>query len=117
MEIIISIIGLFLSFLFAGSETAYLTTNQLRLEIWIRKKIRSANLAKKLGLGNWQNMSTISIFYDFYGILGIGNHRLGEEIQSSNCPKFDSGLDDITGIHNVSKISIYRIYLKILDIL
>jgi len=47
MEIIISLVGLILSFLFAGSETAYLTTNQLRLEIWVRKKVRSANLAKK----------------------------------------------------------------------
>jgi CBS domain containing-hemolysin-like protein len=47
MEIIISFIGLIFSFLFSGSETAYLTTNQLRLEIWIRQKLKSAVLAEK----------------------------------------------------------------------
>jgi len=47
MEIIISLIGLLLSFFFAGSETAYITTNPLRIEIWIRKKLKSAILANK----------------------------------------------------------------------
>ncbi len=46
MEILISLIGLLLSFIFAGSETAYITTNPLRIEVWIRKKIKSAILAK-----------------------------------------------------------------------
>ncbi len=47
MEIIISSIGLILSFIFAGSETAYISTNPIRVEIWIRKNIKSAGLAKK----------------------------------------------------------------------
>ena len=46
MEIIISSIGLILSFIFAGSETAYITTNPLRVEVWIRQKLKSAILAK-----------------------------------------------------------------------
>ena len=46
MEIIISLIGLLLSFFFAGSETAYISTNQIRLEIWAKKKIKSALKAK-----------------------------------------------------------------------
>ena len=47
MEIILSLIGLFLSFFFAGSETAYMTTNQIRLDIWIKKSKKSAKLAEK----------------------------------------------------------------------
>jgi putative hemolysin len=47
MELILGIIGLIFSFFFAGSETAFISTNPLRIEIWIRKKIRSAILAQK----------------------------------------------------------------------
>lgn len=46
MEIFISLIGLLLSFFFAGSETAYISTNQIRMEIWVRNKIKSALKAK-----------------------------------------------------------------------
>jgi CBS domain containing-hemolysin-like protein len=47
MELIIGIIGLVLSFLFAGSETAFITTNKIRFELWIRNKYKSALFAEK----------------------------------------------------------------------
>jgi len=47
MEQFIAIIGLVFSFFFAGSETAFISTNPLRIEIWIRKKNRSALRAQK----------------------------------------------------------------------
>lgn len=47
MELIIGIIGLIFSFFFAGSETAFISTNPLRIEIWTRKKLRSAIRAQK----------------------------------------------------------------------
>lgn len=47
MELILAIIGLVFSFFFAGSETAFVSTNSLRIEIWVRKKLRSAIRAQK----------------------------------------------------------------------
>jgi CBS domain containing-hemolysin-like protein len=47
MELIIAIIGLIFSFFFAGSETAFISTNPIRIELWIRKKLRSAIRAQK----------------------------------------------------------------------
>jgi CBS domain containing-hemolysin-like protein len=47
MEILIGIIGLVLSFLFAGAETAYITTNKIRFELWLRNKYKSAQYAEK----------------------------------------------------------------------
>jgi CBS domain containing-hemolysin-like protein len=47
MELILGSIGLIFSFFFAGSETAFITTNPLRFEIWIRKKVRGATSAEK----------------------------------------------------------------------
>jgi CBS domain containing-hemolysin-like protein len=47
MELILAIIGLIFSFFFAGSETAFITTNPLRFEIWIRKKVRGVSTAEK----------------------------------------------------------------------
>ncbi len=47
MELIIAIIGLIFSFFFAGSETAFISTNPIRFELWIRKKLRSAIRAQK----------------------------------------------------------------------
>lgn len=47
MELIIGFIGLFLSFLFAGSETAFITTNKIRFELWLRNKKKSALRAEK----------------------------------------------------------------------
>ena len=44
---ILGSIGLIFSFFFAGSETAFITTNPLRFEIWIRKKVRGASTAEK----------------------------------------------------------------------
>ena len=49
--LLISIFGLLLSFFFAGSETAFVTTNRLRFEIWLRRKKKSA-LAAKLYFDN-----------------------------------------------------------------
>ncbi len=46
MELIFCIIGLILSFFFAGSETAFISTNKFRFEIWVRRQIKSALLAK-----------------------------------------------------------------------
>lgn len=43
---IVSIVGLVLSFFFAGSETAFITTNRIRFEIWLRQKRKSALAAK-----------------------------------------------------------------------
>jgi CBS domain containing-hemolysin-like protein len=47
MDLILALIGLVFSFFFAGSETAFITTNPLRFEIWIRKKVRGASYADK----------------------------------------------------------------------
>lgn len=47
MDLILAVLGLILSFFFAGSETAFISTNSLRIEIWIRKKLRSALMAQK----------------------------------------------------------------------
>jgi len=46
MELILSLIGLTLSFFFAGSETAFVSTNKFRFEIWLRRQIKSALVAK-----------------------------------------------------------------------
>jgi len=47
MELLIGFIGLILSFLFAGSETAFITTNKIRFELWVRNKYKSALFAEK----------------------------------------------------------------------
>ncbi|KAF5431794.1 Hemolysin, partial [Candidatus Methanophagaceae archaeon] len=47
MELTLAIIGLIFSFFFAGAETAFVSTNSLRIEIWVRKKLRSAIRAQK----------------------------------------------------------------------
>ena len=47
MELLIGFIGLILSFLFAGSETAFITTNKIRFELWLRNKYKSALFAEK----------------------------------------------------------------------
>lgn len=47
MELIIGLIGLVLSFLFAGAETAFITTNKIRFELWLRNKYKSALMAEK----------------------------------------------------------------------
>lgn len=47
MELIICLIGLILSFFFAGSEIAYISTNKFRYEVWLKKKYRPALMAKK----------------------------------------------------------------------
>ncbi len=46
MEVILCLIGLLLSFFFAGSETAFVSTNKFRFEIWLRRQIKSALIAK-----------------------------------------------------------------------
>jgi putative hemolysin len=47
MDLILASIGLALSFLFAGSETAYISVNRLRVELWIHNKVKAALKAKK----------------------------------------------------------------------
>ena len=44
---IISIIGLILSFFFAGSETAFISTNRFRYELWLKQKKSGAIQAEK----------------------------------------------------------------------
>jgi putative hemolysin len=45
IEIILAIIGLILSFIFAGAEIALLSSNRLQLEVWQRRKVRGAKSA------------------------------------------------------------------------
>lgn len=45
MNIIIALIGLFFSFIFAGSESAFNISNKLRLEVWYRRKLRFSSNA------------------------------------------------------------------------
>ena len=47
INFIISIIGLILSFFFAGSETAFISTNRFRYELWLKQKKRGAIQAEK----------------------------------------------------------------------
>jgi putative hemolysin len=46
MELILAAIGLLLSFFFAGSETAFISTNKIRFQIWVHQKQKSALKAK-----------------------------------------------------------------------
>jgi putative hemolysin len=46
MELIIGLIGLVLSFFFAGSETAFISTNKIRFEVWLRQKIAGTKTAQ-----------------------------------------------------------------------
>ncbi len=46
-SIIISIIGLILSFFFAGSETAFISVNNIRFELWLKQKKTGTRQAKK----------------------------------------------------------------------
>ena len=45
IEIILAVIGLLLSFIFAGAEIALLSSNRLQLEVWQRQKVRGAKSA------------------------------------------------------------------------
>ncbi|MBN2424563.1 MAG: HlyC/CorC family transporter [Calditrichaceae bacterium] len=45
MNIVIALIGLFFSFIFAGSESAFNISNKLRLEVWYRRKLRYSSHA------------------------------------------------------------------------
>lgn len=47
MELVISFLGLLLSFFCSGSETAFITCSKIRFEIWLRHKIRAAQVAEK----------------------------------------------------------------------
>jgi len=44
---IISLIGLVLSFFFAGSETAFISTNRFRFELWLKQKKRLAKSGQR----------------------------------------------------------------------
>lgn len=45
IELILAIIGLILSFLFAGAEIALLSSNRLQLEVWQRRSVRGSSAA------------------------------------------------------------------------
>lgn len=45
IELILAIIGLILSFLFAGAEIALLSSNRLQLEVWQRRSVRGSTAA------------------------------------------------------------------------
>ncbi len=47
IEIILAVIGLILSFIFAGAEIALLSSNRLQLEVWQRRSVRGAASALK----------------------------------------------------------------------
>lgn len=47
IEIILAIIGLILSFIFAGAEIALLSSNRLQLEVWQRRAVRGSKAALK----------------------------------------------------------------------
>ncbi|MBC8375707.1 MAG: HlyC/CorC family transporter [FCB group bacterium] len=47
IEIILAVIGLILSFIFAGAEIALLSSNRLQLEVWERREVRGAKSAMK----------------------------------------------------------------------
>jgi len=47
IEIILAIIGLILSFIFAGAEIALLSSNRLQLEVWQRRGVRGSASALK----------------------------------------------------------------------
>ena len=47
MEFTLALIGIILSFFFAGSEIAFITTSKIRLEIWIRNKVSAALIAQR----------------------------------------------------------------------
>ncbi len=47
IEIILAIIGLILSFIFAGAEIALLSSNRLQLEVWQRRSVRGSTSAMK----------------------------------------------------------------------
>ncbi|NQV16370.1 HlyC/CorC family transporter [bacterium] len=50
IEIILAIIGLILSFIFAGAEIALLSSNRLQLEVWQRRKVRGSGAALKASI-------------------------------------------------------------------
>ena len=47
MELTIGILGLILSFLCSGAETAFITSSKIRFEIWLRHQIKAAQIAEK----------------------------------------------------------------------
>ena len=47
IEIILAVLGLILSFIFAGAEIALLSSNRLQLEVWQRRAVRGSNSALK----------------------------------------------------------------------
>jgi CBS domain containing-hemolysin-like protein len=47
MELLIGILGLLLSFFCSGAETAFISSSKIRFEIWLRHKVRAAQIAEK----------------------------------------------------------------------
>jgi putative hemolysin len=47
MELLVGILGLLLAFFCSGAETAFITSSKIRFEIWLRHKVRAAQVAEK----------------------------------------------------------------------
>lgn len=69
MEIYLAILGLILSFFFAGSEAAFTKFNRLRLEVWKKRKIRLAKNATMFVKTPEIFFSTILVGNNFANIL------------------------------------------------
>ena len=69
MEIYLAILGLILSFFFAGSEAAFTKFNRLRLEVWKKRKIRLTKNASMFVKTPENFFSTILIGNNFANIL------------------------------------------------
>ena len=69
MEIYLAIIGLVLSFFFAGSEAAFTKFNRLRLEVWKKRKRRLSKNASMFVKSPENFFSTILVGNNFSNIL------------------------------------------------
>ncbi len=69
IEIILAIVGLFLSFIFAGAEIALLSSNRLQLEVWQRRKVRGASSAMNASKNPEQFLTTTLIGNNIANIL------------------------------------------------
>ena len=69
IEIILAIVGLVLSFIFAGAEIALLSSNRLQLEVWQRREVRGAKSAMKASQEPEQFLTTTLVGNNIANIL------------------------------------------------
>jgi len=69
IEIILAILGLILSFIFAGAEIALLSSNRLQLEVWQRREVRGAKSAMSASQNPEQFLTTTLIGNNIANIL------------------------------------------------